>query len=93
MQAIKTISDIRIGHVLKFLAALFLSLFVWVCMWFGETAVLLLVVDTFHLHYDAFPSAALNHFAGEFLLTIPTFVGSYPLAALVWTQFYVPKDK
>lgn len=91
MQAIKSFSDIRIGHVLKALLAVLTTLFVFFCMWMGEMVVCLLFVHLFHLKYDALPSPALNEFAGNFLLIVLPFVGSTPIGALIWEQFYPKK--
>lgn len=92
MQAIKSFSDIRVGHVLKALLAVLVSGFVFLCMWMGEMAFCLLVARILHLTYDVFPNPMLNELCGNFILMVLPLIGSIPMVALVWEQFYGKKS-
>lgn len=75
------VSELTLGGVLLYaLAWLFKAVIlagVFVSMWVGQMALLIILARLLGLHYTATGIPGLDRLAGEFLLTIPTLFTSY----------------
>ena len=83
--AVKSIEDIRVGHIIKWGWVVFASVFVWFCHWMGLMGVEIASAEMFNIHPHIIPSVPkLNNIALAFLTAMPSAVISVLPAAAVW---------